>query len=138
MLFTSKKDLWISIIIWGISIMGIVVSLLKGDTIALLVMLLFAMILLWFWFKTDYKITEDKIKIRYGPIRQTVQIQDIKLIIRAKTPLTSPALSLDRIQITCGKFDVVAISPMHQQTFIEKLMELNENISVDDRLLESK
>lgn len=134
MLFSSKRDLWVTIIIWGVSLFGIIIPLLNGDIIALLLMTLLAALLLWFWFRTDYKIENDKIKIRYGPIRQTVHIKDIKLIVKAKTPLTSPALSMDRIQITCGKFDIVSISPVNQQKFIDELLEVKADIMVDDRL----
>lgn len=99
-------------------------------------MLVLALLLLWFWFKTDSRIVNDKIKIRYGPIRQTVQIQDIKLVIKAKRSFAAPALSMDRIQITSGRFDVVSISPINKQAFIDKLLEVNAKINVDKRLLE--
>lgn len=134
LLFSSKKDLWVTIIIWGVSLFGIIIPLLNGEIIVLLIMMLLAALLLWFWFKTDYKIENDKIKIRYGPIRQTVHIQDIKLIVKAKTPLTAPALSMDRIQITCGKFDIVSISPVNQREFINELLKVKADILVDDRL----
>lgn len=136
MFFPSKKDLWITIVVWGVSLLGIAMSLVNGQMITLLFMLILAILLLWFWFKTDYRIVNDNIKIRYGPIRQTVPIQDIKLVIKAKTPFTAPALSMDRIQITCGRFDVVSISPVDKQAFIKKLLEVNAEIDVDKRLLE--
>lgn len=123
-----------TIVIWGVSLFGVIVPLLNADILALLFMLLLVAGLLWFWFKTDYKIENDKIKIRYGPIRKTVQIKNIKLIVKAKTPLTAPALSMDRIKITCSKYDVVSISPVNQRRFIDELLEVKADTIVDNRL----
>lgn len=50
-------------------------------------------------------------------------------------PIIAPALSLDRIQIRSGKYDLIAISPKDKFTFVEELMKINPDISVDKRLL---
>lgn len=111
MYFPSRRDKWITAVIWGVTMTGIILPLLKGEFVALGIMTLLGGILLWFWFRTGYKIEDDKIKIFYGPIRQTIHIPDIRMIIISKVPINSPALSFKRIQISCGKYDVVAISP---------------------------
>lgn len=134
MYFPSIRDKWITGIIWGISLAGIIVPLIKGQLIATLFMLFLASILLWFWFRTGYKIEGDKIKIYYGPIRQTIHIPEIKLIIISKMPLTAPALSFKRIQISSGKYDLVAISPQNRDKFISLLLEIRPEIPLDDRL----
>ncbi|WP_087971464.1 PH domain-containing protein [Oceanobacillus rekensis] len=138
MYFPSKKDKWLTILIWTVALLGMMTPLLKGQLAAAGIMLLLGLILLWFWFKTGYKIENDKIRIYYGPIRQTVKINEIKVIVKSKSPLTSPALSMDRIQIRCGKYDVTSISPEDQQRFLDTLTGLNPEISLDSRLMTKK
>lgn len=136
MYFPSKKDKWLTILIWAIALMGFITPLIKGQLTAAVIMLLLGSFLLWFWFKTGYKIENDKIKIYYGPIRQTIIINDIEVIVKPKVLLsTAPALSMDRIQIRCGKFDVTSISPEDQRRFLDTLKNLNPEISLDKRLM---
>jgi hypothetical protein len=138
MYFPSMKDKWITAIMWGVPIIGIVIPLLNQQYIASLIMLVLGGILLWFWFRTGYKIEEDKIKIYFGPIRQTVKIPEIKLILQSRMPLNSPALSFKRIQISCGKYDIVAISPQNREQFISALLDIRPEIPIDERLLPEK
>ena len=135
MYFPSIRDKWITIIMWGISLAGFIFPLINRQLITTLIMLTLAAILLWFWFRTGYKIEGEKIIIYYGPIRQTIIIPDIQLIIKSKMPITAPALSLKRIQITCGKYDVISISPQNREQFISMVLDINPEISIDERLL---
>jgi hypothetical protein len=138
MYFPSKKDKWLTILIWAVALMGFMTPLLKGQLTAAGIMLLLGSFLLWFWFKTGYKIEHDKIRIYYGPIRQTVKINEIQVIVKSKAPLTAPALSMDRIQIRCGKYDVTSISPEDQRRFLDTLTDLNPEISLDTQLMTNK
>ncbi|MEC5422555.1 PH domain-containing protein [Virgibacillus sp. C22-A2] len=134
MYFPSKKDWWLTLLLWGVASVGVVVPLITGDVTAALFMLPLALVLLWFWFKTDYKIENEQIKVRYGPIRQTIHIKDIKRINKNKNPFMAPALSTDKIEILCSKYDVISISPVDQQKFIKDLLEINPTILLDNRL----
>lgn len=135
MYFPSKRDKWLTAVLWAVPLTGFIAPLLKGQFEAAFIMLLLGLFLLWFWFKTGYRIEKDLIRIKYGPIRQTIKINEIELILKSKAPLTAPALSMDRIQIRCGKYDVTAISPERREEFIQELIEINPEISVDTRLM---
>ena len=135
MYFPSIRDKWITVILWGIPLAGVLLPLVKQQYVAALIMLILGGFILWFWFRTGYKIEGEKIIIYYGPIRQTVHIPEIKLIIKSKMPFTSPALSFKRMQISCGKYDVVAISPQNPDRFITELLEIRPDIPIDERLL---
>ncbi len=135
MYFESKKDTWMVVILWAVVFSGVFIPLLKGQIINLIIMLILCSILLWFWFRTGYKIDKDRLIVYYGPIRQTIYIENMELILLAKMPIIAPALSLDRIQIRSGKYDLIAISPKDKFTFVEELMKINPDISVDKRLL---
>lgn len=43
-------------------------------------------LLLWLWFGTSYKIEEELLKIKSGPFRSTVKIDEIKKTKRYKIP----------------------------------------------------
>lgn len=82
---------------------------------------------------------ENKIKIRYGPIRQTVPIEDIRNIRKMKSRFAAaPALSSDRIQIDYGKYDIVRISPENEEEFIKMLLDINQDILLDQHLRKLK
>ncbi|MCF3942322.1 PH domain-containing protein [Oceanobacillus alkalisoli] len=138
MYFPSIRDKWITGVVWSVSLLGILFPLLKGQVVTTLIMLGLSGFLLWFWFRTGYKIEENKIKIYYGPIRQTVHIPEIKLIMISKMPINSPALSFKRIQISCGKYDVVAVSPQDREKFISTLLDIRPEIPIDEQLLPRK
>ena len=138
MYFKSKKDKWMAIVLWAIVISGVLIPLFRGQVINVAIMLLLCGLLLWFWFRTGYKIDRDRLIVYYGPIRQTIYIENMELILQSKMPLIAPALSLDRIQIRSGKYDLIAISPKDKLAFVEELAKLNPNISVDKRLLKDE
>ncbi|GGN59240.1 hypothetical protein [Oceanobacillus indicireducens] len=62
MYFPSIRDKWITGIVWIISLLGILFPLLKGQVTIMFIMFGLAAFLLWFWFRTGYKIEGDKIK----------------------------------------------------------------------------
>lgn len=138
MYFESKKDRWMTIVFWIIILAGVFIPLFKGQFTSLFMMILLCGLLLWFWFRTGYKIDNDRLIVYYGPIRQTIYIEKMELILLSKMPFIAPALSLDRIQIRSGKYDIIAISPKDKYAFIEELMKLNPAISVDKRLLKEE
>ena len=61
-----------------------------------------------------------------------VEIQSIKRIYKTRNPLSSPALSLDRIAIVYNKYDEVLISPKDKKEFIEELLKINPDIFSGD------
>ncbi|GAB3796741.1 PH domain-containing protein [Virgibacillus kimchii] len=135
MRFPSKKDGWNTGLLWGVSLVGVVIPAMAGNPLSSLIILPLALFLLWFWFRTDYSITDNKIRIRYGPIRQTVPIEDIIRIRKKKSRIAAaPALSSDRIQIDYSKYDMVRISPENEQKFIKMLLEINPDIVLDQQL----
>lgn len=86
----------------------------------------------WLWFTTDYTVDGDMLRIRCGPIKQTVAIEEIVSVRSTRNPLASLAFSLDRLEIRYrGGFTL--ISPLDKSGFIEVLQERNPSIEVKDR-----
>ena len=74
-------------------------------------------------FPMRYGITQDRLIVRAGLTRQEVPLEQIVEVRRTYNPLSSPALSLDRLQITTtGRlFNMVLISPAQQTEFVNEL-----------------
>ena len=75
----------------------------------------------WIVMTTDYTVTNYSIEIRSGPLRWSVPLRDISRMEFTRSPLSSPALSLDRlrIQYTAGK--LIMISPENRERFLADL-----------------
>ena len=71
---------------------------------------------------THYTVTERELRIVSGPFRWTISVDEITGIEPSKNPLSSPALSLDRLKVSYGKRKYILISPADKARFM-RLME---------------
>jgi len=141
--FVSKKDALYFVAIWGTIILGLTVIVDSSFTssflsvsywFALILILILIVWLIWIWFSTGYLVENNSLIIRAGPLKQTIDIQEIKKITREKSILTSGALSIDRLQIQYGKYKYVGISPKKEYEFIALLRSKNPQIQIDDSI----
>jgi hypothetical protein len=64
------------------------------------------------FFRTTYRIHDDQLLIKCGFFcKATVDILAITTVSRTRNPISSPAASLDRIELKYGKWESVIISP---------------------------
>lgn len=83
-------------------------------------------------FTTEYTIdTNAKILIVKSGflVHKSIDILKIKEIKKSKSWISSPALSIDRIEITYNKFDSILISPKNREQFINELQLINSTIN---------
>lgn len=74
---------------------------------------------LWLVNGTYYTLRPDGVLlIRAGPIKRTIVLAHITEIVPTRNPLSSPALSLDRLKIRYGD-RAVMISPQHKRAFMQ-------------------
>lgn len=128
MIFYSKRDLWLGLLLFvptGVSTFAMLLDL--GITFSSLIMILVFAFISWLWFGTYYLIERKKIYIRSGPFRKTVLIENIRSINDTRNCFSAPALSLDRIEIK-GEGIYILISPKLKLKFVEKLLEVNDKI----------
>lgn len=138
MRFPSKKDLWLTLIIWGSIIICTIPIFTEQDLVLTLIMVPIDIFLIWLWFTTEYIIDGDFLLIKYGPFKNKVPIMEISKIRGTKNPLSAPALSMDRLEITYGRYDLALVSPKEKQLFTEKLLEINPHIEVESSILTRK
>jgi hypothetical protein len=139
--FASKKDWWLTAIVWGSMLFAIgsgVWALIAepiggiGEFLTVLILsILLPVFLLWMWLTTYYVLDESSLIIRFGPFKKTVPLKEIRSVKKTSNPLSSPALSLQRLEIRYGRYDYVLISPKDRDEFMKLLAKKCPNASIE-------
>lgn len=131
MKFQSKKDWWTYPVFLGIIVATFIPLVKDQDLTSLYIGVPVAGLLLWIWFTTYYVIERNSLVVRSAFIHKIIPVYEIKSIRRTFNPLSSPALSLDRLEIQYGNGKMVLISPENREKFLEALKKLNPSIIID-------
>ncbi|HEK9103271.1 PH domain-containing protein [Bacillus pfraonensis] len=136
MYFPSKKDVWL----YPIYLAGVAACfapfLAGRDYFLLFFTIPIAVLLIWSWFTTGYRIKDEQLIIRYGPRKKRISIKDIRKISKTKNPLAAPALSFDRLEILYGsQFETELVSPKDEQQFVCVLKNIHPQIEVENHLI---
>lgn len=145
MYFPSKKDIWFFFMFWGMILFLIFLCFVGSEPVGfqlitytsvagIIINVLIIGLLVWLWFGTGYKVEDGLIKVRYGPFRSSIRIEEIRKLSKIKSPFTAPALSVDRVEILYGQYNVLNISPKNEKAFIQLLVTENPNIQLDKKL----
>ncbi len=126
--YPSKIDWWLGIVLAIaplVSIAGVGVSIAAGSgtAVALGGTAFLALIYLGLVLPMRYGISDEAIVVRHGMVRQRIPLKDIVEVHPTRSPLSSPALSLDRLHIRFGEgfFKSAMISPADKQGFLDEL-----------------
>ena len=140
MRFDSKRDLWIVLLMRGIPVVVLgalgyawyLSHLDLSGPIAGAILLVIAELFVFEWlFRTTYYVIEgDTLLIRSGLIRWHVPIREITSVTATRSPISSPALSLDRLRIAYGSSRWILVSPENRQQFVAMLRSANPAITV--------
>jgi Bacterial PH domain len=129
--FTSKRDVWLGFILFGsigygtfLSISALISeeSSIGESFFALLLNLVIILFICWLWLSTYYVLDEKDLVIRCGPINKRIPYREITSAHKTWNPLSSPALSLKRINIKY-QFGMALISPKDRDSFLRMLKE---------------
>lgn len=139
MKFVPKKDLWLSIVIWS-SIIALLVAGLSpifidgpgiiGGTIVSIFCFAFAFFMIWIWSATYYVLKETELFIRTGPITKSIPFHSITKVKPIRSWIASAATSSRRVEIHFGKYDVIHVSPMDQETFLIEMKKRCPNVDI--------
>lgn len=134
MIYKSKKDILIGVVIWGVALFLLYsiyeTVFVKVNILGTVVMTALLVLLVSFWFRTMYKIEGDILHIYYGPFRFHVVISEITSIRHAKNIFTGPSLSIERIEITYSNYHAIQISPKEKEELVKALLKMNPNIKI--------
>jgi membrane protein YdbS with pleckstrin-like domain len=133
--FGSKVDTWL-VLILGVSallaIFGIGAVVRTGEmsfVAAIATVLVAAGIPLWIFATTQYVLSKESLVVRSGPFRWSIPLAEIKSVTPTRNPLSSPALSLDRLRIEYGQGRAVMISPSDKTAFL-RVLEAHQRAAV--------
>lgn len=131
-----KSKLGLELIIPISLLFGIVLYMIIRDEkwIALGIILATISFICHVFLSIKYSIEKENLNIKCGFfINQNIDISTIKKISETYNPLSSPAGSIDRLEIKFNKFDSVLISPKDKKAFINALLLVNPTIEVQYR-----
>lgn len=72
---------------------------------------------LWILFRTCYTIETGTLRIVSGPFKWIIPLDEVKEVRASRSVLSSPALSLNRLEIRYGKNKSILVSPKDLQGF---------------------
>lgn len=126
--YPSKIDPWLAVVL----AFGPLVCIAAGITLvvagepwwlAAAPLVLVAGIYVGLVFPMRYAVADDAIVVRHGLVRQRIPLKDITEVRPTRNPLSSPALSLDRLLISFGTgwSKQAMISPADRDAFLDEL-----------------
>ena len=119
----------ITIILGGVGVLIIY----QRDWTGLIPLFLLVMFLAYMFLTTRYTVSGEILTIRCGFLfKRTIDIMTIKKIAKTRNPISAPAASLDRIEISYHKFDRVIISPKDKIGFILQIKKINPAIELNN------
>ncbi len=128
MKFKSKVDWWfyLLVIILPLILMINLLVTIAGlnATQLIVVVIIFALVMLlplWLLLRTYYIIKNNSLIIKSGPFKWDIKISEIASVKPSRSLLSSPALSLDRLEIIYEGTKSVLISPINQKEFIKSI-----------------
>ena len=133
MRYRSKIDAWLAVTIGvatAVGCFGAIALIRVGSTVEIVsfvpILLASLVLPLSVLFGTHYTLSPELLDIRCGWFRFRVPIASIKDVRPTRSAASSPALSLDRLEIIYGKFESVMISPEDRERFTAELTALRE------------
>jgi hypothetical protein len=126
--YTSKIDTWLALVLVGAvaaCLIAFVFALRTGSTTAVVAtlpaLIIGAGLPIWLMTSTAYTLSSTTLLVKSGPFKWQVPIEQIASITPTSNPLSSPALSLDRLRIDYGRGQSIMISPKDKDQFIQDL-----------------
>jgi hypothetical protein len=141
MKFKSRKDILFQILTFGLSGLFIGISLFRifsngkinfefiWSDILMFIVIGF---LIWLGLGTNYELTQTELKYKSGPIGGKIEIDKIHEIIKGKTLWSGfkPATARNGLIIKYEKYNEIYISPKTNDSFVKKILELNDKIKI--------
>ncbi|MCC7548599.1 MAG: PH domain-containing protein [Burkholderiales bacterium] len=125
MIFRSKIDTWLScvlVIAAAIALWAAAATVRQGSgtglPVSIVVVLIGAVLPMWILLGTVYSIESGTLRIRSGPFSWRIPVASITSVEPSRSPVSSPALSLERLRVEYGAGKSILVSPADRQAFI--------------------
>ena len=151
MIFPSKKDFWLVLIVMGsgIVLLGVAADhfVTRGINnpetwITSGVAILYVGVIWLLAYPVYYEITPPNLLIRSGLLlRYQIPLLSIERIQPTRSPLSSPAWSLDRLRIEyskSGRKKAIMISPKDKEMFLRRLVAMEPYLELRENMVARK
>lgn len=139
----SRKDTLFTTIILGLCAFMLVMAIIgftnsevgNEKYFGLILVISVIGLLIWLFFGTNYELTKQNgLVYRSGPIRGRISIDRITEIVKGRTLWVGlkPATARNGLIVKYDKYNEIYISPDTNELFIEKILELNEQIKITE------
>lgn len=130
MIYRSKKDAWLVLVVWaavllpfvlGVYNLAIPSGMARVGGYLLFVGTLIAASILLLTYPLYYEITSSHLVVRSGVLRTKIPLSSIEEVRPTRNPLSAPAWSLDRLRIDYrkgGRVGFMLISPQDKARFM--------------------
>lgn len=132
--FKSKVGWWYHGVLWVMALTTILAFVSGSTPLVMITSLLATLMLVHMLLTTWYRITADGYLIVHCSIfpEKKIKIEEISAIEATAMPVSSYALSLDRIIIYKGDLQWLLISPKDKKEFVRCLRKFNPEIQIKD------
>lgn len=131
MVFKSKVDIWMGAILIFVPVLMVYGVITEPGIVIIVVTIIFIVLLATLFFGTKYVIQDDELIVHGGITKTKINIAQIRSLRPSKNPLSAPAMSIDRIEITFDPdMQVTLVSPKDKELFVKKLLEVNPAIKL--------
>ena len=127
--FRSKVDAWLVALVFvslALATAGAVAAAATvGDRSTWLGLAFFVVVgafVAWLFLATRYELDGRALTARSGPLRWRIDVGTIASVTPSRNPLSSPALSLDRLEVRHGKGKRILLSPADRDGFLRALL----------------
>ena len=132
--FTSKVDGWYFLVMAGVlaaSAYAAVPAALAGRWWAFLILIAPFGLMTWNLLSTSYVIGAETLSVRCMLFRKSIPLSSISRLRGSRDFRSSPALSLDRIEVLADT-DSVLVSPSDQQDFVDAIRARQPSVVIED------
>jgi len=132
--YKSKIDFGIILLFVITSAWPIYYCFIRKDWIAASLLSLPIIFIFYLFYNTIYTVAKENLNIRFGfLVNNNIDIKTITQISETCSLVSSPAASIDRLEILHGKSGRILVSPKQKKDFIDTLLAINPDIVVKYR-----
>lgn len=135
--FKSKIGWWYHLTVWVMAISTVLIFVKTNSVGGMVILLLMTLFLIHGMLATWYKVTADGMLIAHCSFfpEKRIAISEISAVEVTVMPVSSYALSLDRLIIYKNGMQWMLISPENKQEFVKLLRRHNPEIRIKDPIL---
>ena len=131
-IYKSKIGLGLTAFVGTVLLIVFNIMIVNKIWVGFLINLITALFIAYTLLTTQYTINKNQLRIQCGFLYdETLAIDNIISISETSNPISSPAASLDRLELKLGNSYSVLISPKEKDDFIDHILQINPAVKVN-------